>query len=328
MSSADAAPVVQASGPGFVADPGTTQSVGELPVLTARLDQLAKGLGVVIYGISGYRTPAHSVAVGGFADDPHTNGQAEDIGVNSLLRSSAARIREAQLRRYGLHRPFDPSDGPPNRGQSHPADPVRRPTVARGVDSRVRPGSESSLGAAQPLMAESVSGSVCVVGEVAAGGRLGSCVGERQLRAWEAARAAAASSRTDLWPILQLFPSLSTTGPWRSRRIAAPTPFVAAVDVRRYTSPDVPRRTTPLRQGGSSLTRTQSGRVHHGCPCAHHRGAVLGRRRQHPRRGLPLRLSGRLADPLHQRPHRAALWLPRGRFRRQRRPHLRLHHPP
>ena len=89
--SADAAPVVQASGPGFVADPGTIQSVGQLPVLTARLDQLAQALGVVVYGISGYRTPAHSVAVGGFADDPHTKGEAEDIGVNSLLRSSAAR---------------------------------------------------------------------------------------------------------------------------------------------------------------------------------------------------------------------------------------------
>jgi hypothetical protein len=119
VSSADAAPVVQASGPGFVADPGTIQSVGQLPVLTARLDQLGKGLGIVIYGISGYRTPAHSVAVGGFADDPHTKGQAEDIGVNSLLRSSAARISEAQLAQYGLYRPFDPSDNPANTEVNH-----------------------------------------------------------------------------------------------------------------------------------------------------------------------------------------------------------------
>ena len=119
LSSADAAPVVQASGPGFVADPGTIQSVGELPVLTARLGQLAQALGVVIYGISGYRTPAHSVAVGGFADDPHTKGLAEDIGVNSLLRSSAAQISEAQLAQYGLYRPFDPSDGPANTEVNH-----------------------------------------------------------------------------------------------------------------------------------------------------------------------------------------------------------------
>ena len=34
--SADAAPVVRASGPGFVADPGTSQTVGQLPMLTAR----------------------------------------------------------------------------------------------------------------------------------------------------------------------------------------------------------------------------------------------------------------------------------------------------
>ena len=119
LSRADAAPVVTASAPGFVADPGTIQTVGQLPVLTARLDQLARSLGVVIYGISGYRTPAHSVAVGGFADDPHTKGEAEDIGVNSLLRSSAARISEGQLARYGLYRPFDPSDSPANTEVNH-----------------------------------------------------------------------------------------------------------------------------------------------------------------------------------------------------------------
>ncbi len=119
LSSADAAPVVRASGPGFVADPATIQTVGQLPVLTARLDQLAKTLSVVIYGISGYRTPAHSVAVGGFADDPHTKGEAEDIGVNSLLRSSAAQISESQLAQYGLYRPFDPSDDPGNTEVNH-----------------------------------------------------------------------------------------------------------------------------------------------------------------------------------------------------------------
>src|SRR5258708_3845281 len=70
-SSAFAQPVAQSSGPGFTPDPGTIQNVGQLPVLTARLDALGKALGVTIYGISGYRTPAHSVAVGGLADDPH-----------------------------------------------------------------------------------------------------------------------------------------------------------------------------------------------------------------------------------------------------------------
>ncbi len=42
--------MVQATAPGFVADPGTIQNVGELPVLTARLDAPAKALGVIIYG--------------------------------------------------------------------------------------------------------------------------------------------------------------------------------------------------------------------------------------------------------------------------------------
>jgi len=118
-NSADAQPLVAGAGPGFVADPGTTQDVGALPVLTARLDALAKALRVTIYGISGYRTPAHSIAVGGFANDPHTKGQAEDIGVNSLLRSSAAQISEVDLARYGLYRPFDPSDDPSNTEVNH-----------------------------------------------------------------------------------------------------------------------------------------------------------------------------------------------------------------
>jgi hypothetical protein len=111
--------LVTSSGPGFVADPGTIQSVGQLPVLTSRLNALAKSLHVTIYGISGYRTPAHSVAVGGFADDPHTKGEAEDIGVGSLLRSSAAQISEAELARFGLYRPFDPSDDPSNSEVNH-----------------------------------------------------------------------------------------------------------------------------------------------------------------------------------------------------------------
>ena len=108
-----------ASGPGFVADPGTIQDVGQLPVLTVAPGPAGQALRVVIYGISGYRTPAHSVAVGGFADDPHTKGEAEDIGVNSLLRSSAAQISEAQLARFGLYRPFDPSDDPGNTEVNH-----------------------------------------------------------------------------------------------------------------------------------------------------------------------------------------------------------------
>jgi Peptidase M15 len=118
-SSADAAPIVTGAGPGFVADPGTQQTEGQLPELTAELGALGKALGVTIYGISGYRTPSHSVAVGGFADDPHTRGEAEDIGVDSLLRSSAAEITEAQLAQFHLYRPFDPSDDPGNTEVNH-----------------------------------------------------------------------------------------------------------------------------------------------------------------------------------------------------------------
>jgi uncharacterized protein YcbK (DUF882 family) len=118
-NAAEATPLVKSSLPGFIADPGTSQIQGQLPEITAALNALGKALGVTVYGISGYRSPAHSVAVGGFANDPHTQGKAEDIGVNSLLRSSAAQISETELARFNLYRPFDPSDDPGNSEVNH-----------------------------------------------------------------------------------------------------------------------------------------------------------------------------------------------------------------
>jgi len=119
VNGSDGQPVISSAHPGFVADPGTSQTEGQLPELTAELNALGKALGVTIYGISGYRTPAHSVAVGGYADDPHTKGEAEDIGVNSLLRSSAAQISEPELAEFGLYRPFDPSDNADDTEVNH-----------------------------------------------------------------------------------------------------------------------------------------------------------------------------------------------------------------
>jgi Peptidase M15 len=116
---AQATPFSTDHGAGFVADPGTVQNVGELPIITRDLNELGIYLHVTIYGISGYRTPAHSVAVGGYADDPHTKGEAEDIGVNSLLRSSAAQISEAEMAKFGLYRPFDPTDAADNTEVNH-----------------------------------------------------------------------------------------------------------------------------------------------------------------------------------------------------------------
>ncbi|MGI8712915.1 MAG: hypothetical protein ACR2NR_06995 [Solirubrobacteraceae bacterium] len=63
---------------GFFQAAGTDYSVNEEPVLAARLDQLGKALQLHLIGISGYRSPQHSVEVGGFADDPHTRGLASD----------------------------------------------------------------------------------------------------------------------------------------------------------------------------------------------------------------------------------------------------------
>ncbi|HVP03785.1 MAG TPA: hypothetical protein VMT10_14540 [Solirubrobacteraceae bacterium] len=84
---------------GFFQAPGTNYSVGDEPQIAARLDALGKALQLHLIGISGYRTPAHSIEVGGFANDPHTRGQASDTpGVEG--------VPEATLERFGLERPF------------------------------------------------------------------------------------------------------------------------------------------------------------------------------------------------------------------------------
>lgn len=84
---------------GFFQAPGTDYSVNEEPVIAARLDALGKALHLHLEGISGYRTPEHSVEVGGFADDPHTQGLASDTpGVEG--------VPEATLLEFCLTRPF------------------------------------------------------------------------------------------------------------------------------------------------------------------------------------------------------------------------------
>ena len=84
---------------GFFQAAGTDYSVGEEPIIAARLDALGKALQLHLIGISGYRSPQHSVAVGGFADDPHTRGEASDTpGVEG--------VPEATLEQFCLTRPF------------------------------------------------------------------------------------------------------------------------------------------------------------------------------------------------------------------------------
>jgi hypothetical protein len=91
---------------GFHPGPGTDFSHGQERDIAFRLGVLAQLKRIQIYGISGYRTPAHSVAVGGFANDPHTQGKAADIGVGGLTRASAATLSAADLASVGLYRPF------------------------------------------------------------------------------------------------------------------------------------------------------------------------------------------------------------------------------
>ncbi len=84
---------------GFFQAPGTNYSVNETPIIAARLDAMGKALHLHLIGVSGYRTPEHSVEVGGFADDPHTKGLASDTpGVEG--------VPEATLLQWCLTRPF------------------------------------------------------------------------------------------------------------------------------------------------------------------------------------------------------------------------------
>jgi len=84
---------------GFFPASATNYNVGEEPTIAARLDALGKALQLHLIGISGYRTPQHSVEVGGFADDPHTHGEASDTpGVEG--------VPESTLEEFCLTRPF------------------------------------------------------------------------------------------------------------------------------------------------------------------------------------------------------------------------------
>lgn len=93
-------PFVAHAGPyGFFPAPGTNYTVNQEPVIAARLDQLGRALQLHLIGVSGYRTPQHSVEVGGFADDPHTRGEASDTpGVEG--------VSETTLLQFCLTRPF------------------------------------------------------------------------------------------------------------------------------------------------------------------------------------------------------------------------------
>lgn len=99
---------------GLTVGAGVNISVNNTPKIAAALAALGRQLGDTMYAISGYRTPAHSVAVGGFADDPHTKGNAIDFGVDGPTRESAAQITNAQLASVGLWRPFDQNGQNPN----------------------------------------------------------------------------------------------------------------------------------------------------------------------------------------------------------------------
>jgi hypothetical protein len=96
-------------GPGkLVVDSGVSIKQGHEPEIAARLKLLSAKIGKPVYIISAYRSPQHSVEVGGFSNDPHTEGKAADIGIGSASRASAGSISESVYNSVGLHRPYYP----------------------------------------------------------------------------------------------------------------------------------------------------------------------------------------------------------------------------
>lgn len=95
-----------ATGGHVTLQPGVNMKVGDEPAILGNLKSLSGNLGETVYVISGYRTPQHSVEVGGFANDPHTKGEAADIGAGAPTLASMQSVSESSLHGVNLYRPF------------------------------------------------------------------------------------------------------------------------------------------------------------------------------------------------------------------------------
>lgn len=139
---------------GFAPAAGTDFSVGDEPELAKRLDALAKYLDIDITGISGYRTPAHSVAVGGTANDPHTKAKAADTSANVNT------IPEATLNEFGLTRPMTTWNGNDERNHIQLAS-ASHDTRKRNTVSKIALGASVAgvVGAAAGATADVITGS-------------------------------------------------------------------------------------------------------------------------------------------------------------------------
>jgi hypothetical protein len=134
-------------GDGFTPAPGAVYAVGQEPEIARRLDALGRALGLRLTGISGYRTPAHSRAVGGGADDPHTRGQASDTpGVEA--------VPEGTLERFGLTRPFDallPGGGHTDPAEADHIQLLEPPAAGSAAPIASLPAGACAAGGAVPL---------------------------------------------------------------------------------------------------------------------------------------------------------------------------------
>jgi hypothetical protein len=101
----------------------------ENPGFLSALDQAARAAGVVFDVFSGYRSPAYSVSVGGYSDDPHTRGVAADVSVAG--RPAGQVVPQQTFARFGLE-----SGNQPNFYRGQP-DPSHIQVVGAGADKTI-----------------------------------------------------------------------------------------------------------------------------------------------------------------------------------------------
>ena len=73
--------------------------MGNEPAIASRLNTMGKALHLHLIGISGYRTPQHSVEVGASPTTPHARGKPQ-------TRRAWRACPGGTLKQFGLTRPF------------------------------------------------------------------------------------------------------------------------------------------------------------------------------------------------------------------------------
>lgn len=198
------------------------------PAFLKSLDALSTKIGRNIEIFSGYRTPAHSVEVGGYSNDPHTRGVAVD--------AYALADSNIPLGQYASQSVFG-SLGLESGFYWKKSDPAHVQVLNSGVNKSI-----TTLGAGGTTPAQSSGGPALSFDEQAfvEGVSLGTGVDKRVLTAWERIEGAYAPSGTGGHNYLNLRPyqgdNYASVSPGGFEQFATVTDAVTAT-VRRIKQP-------------------------------------------------------------------------------------------